>query len=53
MYDVLNILSIFVFGYKADPKNGEHMINYDANDECIKISDQQEAIKKMQQVNCT
>lgn len=42
---------MFVFGRKADHKNGEHMIKFDANNENIDDGVQQEAVKKMQQVN--
>lgn len=52
LYEVLDVLSVYVFGRKAEHKNGEHMVNFDLNDESILDSDQQEAIKKMQQVNC-
>lgn len=52
MYEVLDILSVYVFGRKPDHKSGERMINVDLNDESINInSDQVEAIKKMKQVN--
>lgn len=51
MYEVLDVLSIYVFGRKAEHKNGEHMINFDQNDERVNDTDNQEAIKKMQQVN--
>lgn len=51
MYEVLDILSVYVFGRKAEHKNGEHMVNFDLNDESILDGDQQEAIKRMQQVN--
>lgn len=52
MYEVLDVLSMYVFGRKAEHKNGVHMIPFDPNDECVKQeSDQQGAIKKMQQVN--
>jgi len=51
IYEVLDVLSVYVFGHKLEHKNGEHIINFDPNDEIVKDSDQQEAIKKMQQVN--
>lgn len=51
MYEVLDVLSVYVFGHKLKHKNGEYIINFDPNDENVKDSDQQEAIKKMQQVN--
>lgn len=51
MYEVLDVLSLYVFKRKADHTNGEHMIIFDPNDENIKDSDQQDAIKKMQEVN--
>jgi len=53
MYEVLDVLSMYVFGRKAEHKNEVHiMVLFDPNDECVKQeSDQQEAIQKMQQVN--
>lgn len=51
MYEVLDVLSVYVFGRKGEHKNGEHMIKFDPVDESINDTDQQEAIKKMQQVN--
>lgn len=51
MYEVLDVLSMYVFGRKAEHKNGEHMINFNVNDEYVKDGDQLEAIKKMKQVN--
>lgn len=51
LYEVLDVLSVYVFGRKAEHKNGKHMINFDPNDERINNTDHQEAIKKMQQVN--
>lgn len=51
MYEVLDVLSMYVFGRKPNHKNEEHMINLDPNDENVKDNDQQEAVKKMQQVN--
>jgi len=52
MYEVLDVLSMYVFGRKAEHKNEVHMIPFDPNDECVKQeSDQQQAIQKMQQVN--
>lgn len=51
MYEVLDVLTLYALGRKADHNNGDHMINFDASDECVKDGDQQEAIKKMQQVN--
>lgn len=52
MYEVLDVLTMYAFGRKPDHKNGEHMINVDLNEENINInSDQEEAIKKMKQVN--
>lgn len=51
MYEVLDVLSMYVFKKKADHKNGEHMVIFDPNDENIKDIDQQESIKKMQEVN--
>lgn len=53
MYEVLDVLSMYVFGRKAEHKNGQHMINFDPNDERVNDNDtdHQEAIKKMQQVN--
>ncbi|XP_060850866.1 ARF GTPase-activating protein GIT2 isoform X1 [Rhopalosiphum padi] len=51
MYEVLDVLSMYVFGRKAEHKNDVHMIPFDPNDECIKQEgDQQEAIQKMQQL---
>jgi len=50
MYEVLDVLSVYAFGYKFEHKDGDHMINFNPNDENVKDSDQQEAIKKMQQV---
>jgi len=52
MYEVLDVLSMYVFGRKAEHKNGEHMIHFDKNDNCVQDDDQQDAVKKMQQVNC-
>jgi len=52
MYEVLDVLSMYVFGRKSEHKNGVLMIPFDPNDECVKQeSDQQGAIQKMQQVN--
>jgi len=52
MYEVLDVLSMYVFGRKTEHKNEVLIIPFDPNDECIKQeSDQQEAIQKMQQVN--
>lgn len=52
MYEVLDVLSVYVFKKKADHKNGEHMIIFDLNEEeNIKDVDQKEAIKKIQEVN--
>jgi G protein-coupled receptor kinase interacting protein 2 len=51
LYEVLDVLSVYVYGRKAEHKNGEHMVNFDLNDDSILDSDQQDAIKKMQQVN--
>lgn len=52
MYEVLDVLSVYVFNKKADHKNGEHMIIFDLNEEeNIKDVDQKEAIKKIQEVN--
>ncbi|KAL4091738.1 hypothetical protein QTP88_026384 [Uroleucon formosanum] len=51
MYEVLDVLSMYVFGRKAEHKNEVHMIPFDLNDECVKQeSDQQQAIQKMQQL---
>lgn len=50
MYEVLDVISMYVSGRKADHKNGEHVVNIDPF-EFVKDGDQQEAIKKMQQVN--
>lgn len=50
MYEVLDVISMYVSGRKADHKNGEHMVNINLFDDFIKEGDQQEAIKKMQQV---
>lgn len=51
MYEVLDVLSVYVFGHKLEHKNGDHMINFDPNAEKLEDSDQQEAIKKIQKVN--
>lgn len=51
LYEVLDVLSMYVFGRKAEHKNGEHMVNFDLNNESILDGDHQEAIKKMQLVN--
>lgn len=52
MYEVLDVLSMYVFGRKTEHKNEVHMIPFDPNDECFKQeSDQQEAVQKMQQVS--
>uniref|UniRef100_A0A2S2PZ11 ARF GTPase-activating protein GIT2 n=1 Tax=Sipha flava TaxID=143950 RepID=A0A2S2PZ11_9HEMI len=50
LYEVLDVLSVYVYGRKAEHKNGEHMVNFDLNDDSILDSDQQDAIKKMQQL---
>lgn len=50
MYEVLDVISMYVSGHKADHKNGEHVVNIDPFADFTKDSDQQEAIKKMQQV---
>ncbi|VVC45781.1 Hypothetical protein CINCED_3A007521 [Cinara cedri] len=50
MYEVLDVLSMYVFGRKPNHKNEEHMINLDPNDENVKDNDQPEAVKKMQQL---
>lgn len=50
MYEVLDVISMYVSGRKADHKNGEHMVNINLFDDFVKEGDQQEAIKKMQQV---
>lgn len=51
MYEVLDVLSMYVFSRKPNHKNGEHMINFDLVDDNVKDEDQQEAVKKMQHVN--
>lgn len=52
MYEVLDALSMYVFGRKTEHKNDVHMIPFDPNDEYLKQEgDQQEAVQKMQQVN--
>lgn len=52
MYEVLDALSMYVFGRKTEHKNDVHMIPFDLNDEYLKQEgDQQEATQKMQQVN--
>lgn len=52
MYEVLDALSMYVFGHKTEHKNDVNMIPFDLNDEYLKQEgDQQEAIQKMQQVN--
>lgn len=50
MYEVLDVISMYAFGRKADHKNGEHMVNIDSFYDFVKDGDQQGAIKKMQQV---
>lgn len=52
MYEVLDALSMYVFGRKTEHKNDVHMIPFDLNDEYLKQEgDHQEAVQKMQQVN--
>lgn len=51
MYEVLDVLSMYVFERKAVHKNGEHLINFDQYNNSVQDGDQQDAVKKMQQVN--
>lgn len=49
--EVLDVLSIYVFGRKLDHKNDQHIIDLDLNNENVNlINDQLEAVKKMEQV---
>ncbi|XP_050437119.1 ARF GTPase-activating protein GIT2 isoform X2 [Adelges cooleyi] len=50
LYEVLDSLSMYVFGRKPDHKNGEHMIAIDCTDENTMDENYQEGIKKMQQL---
>lgn len=51
LYEVLDVLSMYVFGRKLDHKNGEHLIDLDLNNENVNlINNQLEAVKKMEQV---
>lgn len=50
MYEVLDVLSMYVFGRKPNHKNGEHTINFDLSNESIKDDCYQEAVKMMQEV---
>lgn len=50
MYEVLDVISTYVSGRKADHKNGEHIVNINSFNDFVKDGDQLEAIKKMQQV---
>lgn len=51
MYEVLDVLSMYVFGRKPDHKNEEHTIYFNLNDEIVKDDSYQDAIKKIQEVN--